>query len=447
MSDWINAEQHAEQAHQFYEAGQWEKALAELKLALSVDPSQGDWHMGMGLTLDAMQRYEDAIACFELALRLKGDDTETMLYLAADLIRCDQCPRALKVLQRITDHDPGCEPAYCHKILAHCRLGQHDLAEQAFYLAQQINQDCPHCYNNVAQSLVMTGRLDRALWCWNRALQLDPHHPEARALMGQALYQAGHHERARQLLLEHLRDDPADLDALLVLGALLAELGRPDEAREKFHRALEIDPAYGAAYRHLGELDVRDGRYDAAQTNLETADRLDPQLPGVQLSMARVALRRNNPEQARGHLTAELQRQGHTAAQSLDLARLLIEQGAPTPAAELMTGLLGSQSFQQMNVARRATALTYRGLARIDLGLTRIGLRDARRAARMAPRLPLPLRALVLTYLKLDQTRRAAVYLRRWRSLTPTDPQVRALGKSLRAKRLRQRVLHPTRRR
>lgn len=49
--------------------------------------------------------------------------------------------------------DPEFEPSYCNRIITYAEMGQHDMAEQMFYLAQQIDEECPLCYYNIGNSL------------------------------------------------------------------------------------------------------------------------------------------------------------------------------------------------------------------------------------------------------------------------------------------------------
>ncbi|MCE9591024.1 MAG: tetratricopeptide repeat protein [Planctomycetes bacterium] len=426
MSDWFQAEFHAERAHRFYEAGQWDKALAELKLALSLDPSQSDWHFGMGLTLDALERYDEAVTCFEQVLQLRGDDIDTMLHLGVDLIRSGNDRRAVEVLERVSKIDADNEPAYCHRILAYARLGEHEHAEEMFYLARQVVEECPLCYDHLAHSLAHRDDLDRAIWCWQRVLKMDPHFPEASANLARCHWRKGQHERAHELYIQQLRDDPGDVDTLLQAAQLLAEMGRHAESREKARRVLEIDPTVAAAYHHLGEMSLLAGHLDGASSDLEMAKRLDPDRTGVRLALARVAQLRGKDEEARSLLRAELDLTGHEPMQVLDMARMLIELRMPQPAVELLSPLIeGEQSW--LGDDGRASAFLYRGVARLLTRRTDEGVRDCRAALRLAPRNTLAMRNLVVAYLDQGRLSRARYWLSKAVELSPADTQLQRL--------------------
>ncbi len=368
MNPWNNAEHHAEKAYRFYESGQWTKALDELKQALAVNPQQSEWHFGMGLTLEALHRYDEAIDSYRQVLTLRGDDAEVLTHMAAAQIRSDRAHDAITTLEALEQLEPDNESSYCYRIAAYAQIGEHEQAELMFYLAQQVNDRCPQCYDHLARSLVVRDQLDRAVWCWQHTLHLDPHYPDAHANLARAYWQKGQLERANHYYILQLREDPGDTDTLLQLGHLLTEMGRRTQAREKFSRVLEMDPTATDAYLHLGELSLLAGRLDAAVTELEMAARLAPDRPGVHLGLAKVAWRRKQTTLAKKYLLSETQRQGHTPGQSLELARMLIEMRLLKEAIHALAPLIKKPTdddHPDPTDQQRAYALLYQGVALI----------------------------------------------------------------------------------
>lgn len=429
MNEWFDAEAHAEKAHQYFETGQWEKALAELKLALAVNPEQSDWHFGMGLTLDALGLHAEAISSFERVLELRGQDVDAMLHLSVDLLRTDQPRRAISVLERVSNIDPENEPAYCHRIAAYAQVGDHEQAEEMFYRARQVVDECPTCFDHIAQSLAQRNRMEKAIWCWQQTARLDPRYPGVYANLARAHWHQGQPERARQYFLHQLRQDPGDTQVLVELGQLLIAMGRRSEASEKFRRALELDSTVAQAHLHLGELAMDAGHMDAAQLDLEMAGRLAPDLPGVQLRLAQLCRKRGKLDLARQHARTELGLEIHREpSQTLELAQLLIEIGMPEPARLLLTGLLDEENPLQPTRQQRATALLYRGAALLLLHQHRRGIIDCRRALKLAPTNTLAMHNLVLAHIELREFQRARYWLRRAVELRPNDTQLRSLG-------------------
>ncbi|MFA9477653.1 tetratricopeptide repeat protein [Phycisphaerales bacterium AB-hyl4] len=428
MSEWSDAERHAQRAQQFYETGQWSKALEELRQALTYNPFQSEWHFGLGLTLEALQRYDEAVRAYQQTLDLRGDDMDALLHLGIVLVRCGHPRQAIQTFERAQRLDREIEACYCHRIHAYSQLGEHDNAETMFYLARQLTDECPTCYDGLAHSLAARRENERAIWCWQQALRLDPAYPDVHANLATAHWRLGRLERARQDFIRQLRQRPRDTRAMLDLGRLLMELDRDAEAGEKFRRVLEIDPAAADAYYHLGELALLAGHLDAAEARFIQTRRLDPTRPGVQLGLARVARERGQLERARVFARVETQRAGQSPQQVLELARQLIDLGMPDTAVELLhTTIQGRSTTQLDTAALLGAAWALRGTAEFARGRPRAGMFACRRGLRFAPANIAAMHRLIEAHLAARELRRARVWLRRARHYAPGNPVTRRL--------------------
>ncbi|MDD5134441.1 MAG: tetratricopeptide repeat protein, partial [Phycisphaerae bacterium] len=81
---WSSAEQKAMKAFALYEDGLMKEALVAMNEAIEINPANDRWHFNKALTLDAMNRFDEAIAEFKLALELNPNDIETLNCLAVD---------------------------------------------------------------------------------------------------------------------------------------------------------------------------------------------------------------------------------------------------------------------------------------------------------------------------------------------------------------------------
>src|SRR5215831_6325693 len=119
MSEWFEAEQHAERAHEHFEAGRWEEAESELRHALSMDPQQSEWQFNLGLTLDAAGRFDDAAAAFRAASELSPEDAQPALMAGACLLRAGRAEASIEWLERAEKLGPGEVMPYVHRIEAY----------------------------------------------------------------------------------------------------------------------------------------------------------------------------------------------------------------------------------------------------------------------------------------------------------------------------------------
>ena len=102
------------------------------------------------------------------------------------MARLGRYGRALEIFAELAKLYPDYEPAYCHRINIYGKLGRHERAEEMFYLAQELNDACPHCFNFIGSSLLARGETERALYCWERVLELEPEYADVQRSIAQA---------------------------------------------------------------------------------------------------------------------------------------------------------------------------------------------------------------------------------------------------------------------
>ena len=291
---------NARRAYELYEDGKMAQALVALERALEVNPTNSAWHFNKGLTLDAISRFEEAIAEYELALELSPDDLEILNALAVDYTRTGLYDRALQTFEYIQQLDPKFEPCYCNRIITYAEMGQHDLAEQMFYLAQQIDEDCALCYYNIGNSLFARGEYKKAVRCWLRTAELEPTHPADQLSHRPGLLvrrRPGH--RPASTSWPSCGSIPGDVEVIMDFALFLLETGDLDSAKEKFHRILELDPDFAPALFYLGEIALDQGDPDRAAELFEEALKKDPTLAGPHYRLAQCALTDGADEKAR----------------------------------------------------------------------------------------------------------------------------------------------------
>ena len=136
MNDWNEAERRVERAQELFEQRKWQEALEELRAATSINPYNSGWYFNIGLTLDEMGRLDEAIEAYRQALSIDPHDLQALNHLGMDLHRVGKLDQALNIFQKLETIDPQFEPSYCNRILTFSELGDHERAEEMFYLAR-----------------------------------------------------------------------------------------------------------------------------------------------------------------------------------------------------------------------------------------------------------------------------------------------------------------------
>jgi len=453
MNDWVDAEHHVERAHEHYDAGRWDEAENELRQALSLNPYQAEWFFNLGLTLEAAGRYSDAAeafsSCFKLHKEHDQPDANSALLTGLNLIRADESEKSLHWFEVTVQIEPMNMAAFVHRIEALTNLNRHAEAEESFYLAQQIDPDHGELYAEMANSLLVSGHNERAVWCLREAARLDPELPRVQARLAKAYAISGRLERARQLYLRELRIDPGDIDTLLDLGELLLDMHRHQEAGEKFRRVLELESDQPDAHFLLGEFAEIEQRIADALIHYDVVLRLDKSYSGVRRRLARVLFMRNRDEDLprirdllafehrsilKTNLSSQLanksevidQHQLVSRIEDLDeLGRLLLDAEMIDESIRIYTEMIALQPSNHR--AHHGLSVALLEADHIDAGIT-----AAKRALEFQPRFIPAMHNLALAYLRQRQWIRARYWVRQASRVDADDPSLRRLRLKLR---------------
>ncbi len=424
MNDWSEAEQHVDRAHELYEMGRWDEAVAELKRALALNPYRAEWHFNLGLTLEEAGKFEAAIDAFRSAHDLDASDVQTLLCLGVNLNRVDRAREAVACFEKTAELDPALETPFCHRIESYALLGEHEQAEVMFYMARQFSDACPLCYSNLADSLLLREEHERAVWCLREAASLDPHMPRVHARLADAYWAMGRLERARQLFLRELREAPGDTGTLLDLGCLLMETGRLPESGEKFRQVLELDPVNVDAHFYLGELARQEHRPEDAFREYELVQSLSPTYDSVRRRLAGLLIEAGRIDAARGLLREEykaLMDEEKLAEDALsDLGELHLEAGQTKRATRVFAKLVEASPTNVDHLHKLAVASFRSG----DRGK---GIECCRKVLRKKRRFVPAMHNLALAYLEEGQWRRAGYWVRQALAVDPEDECARRL--------------------
>jgi tetratricopeptide (TPR) repeat protein len=175
-----------------------------------------------------------------------------------------------------------------------------------FYLAQQINPDCPLCFYNIGNAMYCQGEMKRAIWCWKKTQSLEPSHPQINYRIAQAYWAMGENENANKSFLCHLRQDAGDIDVIFDYALFLLQNENIASATEKFNRILELDPDFALAYHYLGEIYLNAGNLSMAVEMFQKAMDIDEDIAGPGFRLGQCYLKLGRTAEAAEILKQEL---------------------------------------------------------------------------------------------------------------------------------------------
>jgi tetratricopeptide (TPR) repeat protein len=257
-------------ATQLLKAGRPSEAIAPLRDAALLLPSDPVIHHDLGLACLETGRVPEAIAAFQRAVTSNPRYAEAYFRLGVALEKVGDRGSALVAYDRATEFKPTLTEAWFR-----------------------------------AGALVHTmGHRDEAIGCFRRAASSGPKTRFGRLGAARALLTDNRDVEAERLLRRTLATDPADAMAQDLLGNLLAESGRFEEAHECFARAVALAPLMAGSYYDL----VRCRRVTSADEGLVARMEAALSTPGLEVEpRLRVHLALGKALDDLGHYAAAMQ--------------------------------------------------------------------------------------------------------------------------------------------
>ncbi len=204
-------------ATRFLQAGQPAQAIAPLRDAALLQPSNATvWH-DLGL------------ACLEVGL----------------------VPDAIGALRQAVGSNPRYTDAYFRLGIALEKAGDLRGAILAYDRATELLPSLTEAWFRAGALVFMLGHRDEAIGCFRRAAATGPRTSFGRLGAARALLTEDRDAEAEKVLRQTVALDPSNAMAHDLLGNLLAEFGRFDEAEACFARAIELAPLLAGSYYDL----------------------------------------------------------------------------------------------------------------------------------------------------------------------------------------------------
>ena len=141
-----------------------------------------------------------------------------------------------------------------------------------------------------------SGRFNKAVDLFTRALKIVPEHTEARRNLAMALMNAGRLPEAKDHLVDVLRLSPDDTWAYVLVGNIYAKHENDLDTAERFYRkALELAPQDTHALINYAALKIERKDRDGARVLIEQAIGLAPELPNPYYALAMLLHNAGNP--------------------------------------------------------------------------------------------------------------------------------------------------------
>jgi tetratricopeptide (TPR) repeat protein len=196
-------------------------------------------------------RPADAIAPLRDAALLQPSNPIIQHDLGLACLEVGRVPDAIAALQRAVADNPRYGDAYFRLGIALEKLGNMRGAIAAYERATKLLPSLTEAWFRAGALVYILGHLDEAIGCFRRAAVSGGRTNFGRLGKARALLIEDRNQEAEQALRETLVADPRNAMAYELLGNLLSEFGRFDEARACFERAIAIAPMLAGSYYDL----------------------------------------------------------------------------------------------------------------------------------------------------------------------------------------------------
>ena len=256
----MSSEEYDERAHELYNEGSYDEALAVLREGLSLYPNSVELHVGVGYARLAREEFYLARRSFEEALVYDPNHEDALAGMGETLLHLGAVGDAVKIFRRTL------ELGYRDDLELMLQVGrallkwdQLEDAREFFEVAIGESPDSAEAYAGLGYVAHKSGNDSEAVVHLERALRLDSDHIEARLYLANLRYDMGDFEYA----LHHFDlTEPDDHWSDLGVARLI-------ELRRLFRGYQENDSRLRPWYRRLEELDVETDSLDDMLAEIE----------------------------------------------------------------------------------------------------------------------------------------------------------------------------------
>ena len=246
----------------------------------SIGPDSGQLAslLAQATQLLGARRPADAIAPLREAARIQPSDPTIQHDLGLACLEVGLVTEAIAAFQRAVSIKPRYAEAHFRMGIALERLGDVRAAVVAYDRATDLQPSLTEAWFRAGALVYTMGHREEAIGCFRRAATSGSKSRFGRLGAARALLAEDRDVEAERALRQMLAQDPANALAQDLLGNLLAEAGRFEEARECFLRAVTLAPLIAGSYYDL----VRCRPISNADADLITSMKAALDTPGLE---------------------------------------------------------------------------------------------------------------------------------------------------------------------
>ncbi|MGE0086139.1 MAG: tetratricopeptide repeat protein [Desulfococcaceae bacterium] len=282
-----------------HQQGDYAKAVSLIEKAIAVFPHNPLYYSNLAASLHKLGKKDQAIFCYEKAIAIKPDYADAY-YSLGNLCRAAcRLADAIAHYQKVLDFKPA-DPAgvYNNMGVVWQDLGKNEKALECYQKALDAKPDYAEVYNNVGNTFRAMGDLPQAMASYRKSLELKPDAAEVLNNMGVVFQEMKEPENALSAYQKALEIKPDYAEVCNNMGLVLRQQNRTDEAISSYLKAIAIKPDYPEVHNNLGNALRAKKEWDKALSCFHKALEIKPDYADARHNMGNTFQDMGEPDKA-----------------------------------------------------------------------------------------------------------------------------------------------------
>ena len=246
--------------------GKRDEAVNYFREAVDADPFCVEAQLELGYLLGAMEKYREAMQCFNNAIKLEKN-FPGLFGKGMCLFFMENYDKSLEAFLEAQEHGENEDLWYYVGSLNLIHLCNYEGAINCFDIALSIDENFIEAWNDCGMAYSILEDDENALACFKEALNIDPDYREAVYNMGATLADMGRYSDSLVYLDRILEKEPDNFKALFYKGNVFYFMEKEEKAIKYFTKALKVDKNQSELWNYLGYVQFSIGQnYEAVES-------------------------------------------------------------------------------------------------------------------------------------------------------------------------------------
>ncbi len=251
-------------------------AAADYEKYLGQKPDDAEAHFDLGYVYTAQHQDDKAGAEYRKAIELDPKMTQAYLNLGISLIESDP-KAAIEPLEKVTEQEYGFERGHFLLGVAEENAKELPQAVKELGIAVKLDPNDEAAYTALGRAELASGNATTAETNFREALKLKADDPDAQLGLANCLIQEKKPADATAALGDYLKMQPNNERARMMRASLLTDLGKNDDALEELDAAAKIRPETLESLKLRALIYYREKKYTQTAAVLQRAEAMNPQ--------------------------------------------------------------------------------------------------------------------------------------------------------------------------